>query len=970
MVLTRFFKPKWQHPDPEARLQAVAALTSEDADILNRMAREDEAPAVRRLALSRVDDLELMHGAAAEDNDSDIRQFARTCLSELLAGMRKKTPALDVRLSFLSRHPATELLEFVALNGMEAELRKSAQDRITRETVLHEIAIGDAVLANREAALERITDHSILEAINRQTCKRDKQIYRLSGLRLEAIREAQERPARIRAECEQICRVIEVMVPADNLQQQQHELQRLDARWQAIREDAEPACQARYAQAVAAFLDAAKAFQEAREAEQRQWAESVDSRQALLTQVARCKAQLLETQALSAEAATGYAAELDAWQLAWDEAGELPVSQAQPLDAQFTRDTHAIRQRLETLHDHRQMEKTLQSLLDEAERLLGSQQPVAEQAVNSLEKRGKGQPWPTDSDRLAAGLQRFEAVNKQLRKRLSHQQQQRQQGLERLPGMLVELETLLQNQTLMEAVPLHDRIQGSIKHLQRLGVSKEQLGPCIQQLHGLTPRVLELQSWRSWGDDEARQRLCGEMEALIGREMKPDELASEIRRLRSEWNQLRSSGGAGIKSLHKRFDKAASEAYKPCELYFKQQMEERNSNLALKLALLQRLESFLAAAEWSHMDWNAAVKFQRQLSNDWRRVGPVDRRKSREITRRYQEGTGVLNEQLSMERQRNVLQRKALIEQVHGLLDSEDINKAIDECKRLQTRWHVTVACRRQQENALWQEFREACDAVFSRRQQQQDARHETEKHNKAHRQQLCEQLEGLTASTLVDLDDAVCQRHRILGEWQASGQVAKHDRPGLDKRFEKAQHAFQVHTEALREQAAQAQLGQLQKKAGYCRELEQLLAQPDPAAVRSQVETLEKQWAELLPLQDNATEQAMQARYEKARCALLEGGEQREQLLSELRGNLESRKELCLRMEILAGVDSPAEAQQARLEFQVKRLAEAMGQGTEGPIGNRAGIQHEWYLTGAAPASDEQVLQARFEKASQSGRT
>jgi hypothetical protein len=122
--------------------------------------------------------------------------------------------------------------------------------------------------------------------------------------------------------------------------------------------------------------------------------------------------------------------------------------------------------------------------------------------------------------------------------------------------------------------------------------------------------------------------------------------------------------------------------------------------------------------------------------------------------------------------------------------------------------------------------------------------------------------------------------------------------------------------------------------------------------------------------LQDVATEQAMQARYEKVRCALLEGGEQREQLLSELRGNLAARKELCLRMEILAGVDSPAEAQQARMELQVKRLAEAMGQGTESPLGKLAEIQREWYLRGAAPATEEQVLQARFEKVMQAGRT
>jgi hypothetical protein len=364
------------------------------------------------------------------------------------------------------------------------------------------------------------------------------------------------------------------------------------------------------------------------------------------------------------------------------------------------------------------------------------------------------------------------------------------------------------------------------------------------------------------------------------------------------------------------------------------------------------------------MDWHAAVQFQRQISNDWRRAGPVDRRKARELETRYRNGMGILNEYLSMERQRNLLQRQSLIEQLRELLTVEDINKAIDECKRLQSRWQVTVAGKRQQENTLWQEFRAACDAVFSRRKKQQEARHELEKQNRAHKQQLCKQLEGLTNITLVELDDAVHQLHRMLEEWQASGPVAKHDAATLDKRFEKAQQDFRAHAGILREQAAQTQLQLLQQKAAYCRELEQLLEHPDPAAVHSNPGTLEQKWTALPALNDAATEQAMQVRYETARRALLEGGEQRERLLSELAANLNQRKELCLWMEILAGVESPVEAQQARLELQVRRLAGAMGQATEGTMDKMAEIQRQWYLTGGGPASEERILQHRFEKA------
>jgi hypothetical protein len=69
--------------------------------------------------------------------------------------------------------------------------------------------------------------------------------------------------------------------------------------------------------------------------------------------------------------------------------------------------------------------------------------------------------------------------------------------------------------------------------------------------------------------------------------------------------------------------------------------------------------------------------------------------------------------------------------------------------------------------------------------------------------------------------------------------------------------------------------------------------------------------------------------------------------------------------MEILAGVDSPAEAQQARLEVQVKRLAGAMGQGSEDTQDRIAEIRQQWYLTGGGPAGEERILQQRFEKAS-----
>ena len=962
--MMRFLKQKWQHSDPEIRRQAIKALKPDETEILGQIAREDESHDIRRLALRRLDDLDLLYKLSEEDGDSETCQFAQICLSELLAGTRETSPALNVRMDFLSRHPQTSLLEYVALNGVETELRRSAQDRITEETMLRNIAVRDAVLANRQAAIERITDISILEAVIRQTRKHDKQIHRQSQARVDAIREAQERPARIRAECEHICTALETMANGDNWQQALDQLQPLVDRWQAIADEAGADYLTRYQLAHSAVMQASAAFRQAREAEQREWAAIQARRQALLVEVAQRKAQLLDDQALPEDAETTYSAELESWQTEWNQAGKLPASQAQSLEQQFSQDIDAIRQHLEASRRDRQMLEDMESLLAEAEKILNSKRLVTEQQIRSLEKRRKQKHWPTDSARLAKGLQRFKDIDKQLRQRLNHQREQRTAKLEKLPGMLEQLEDLLKKKTIKEAAPLHDSIHSSIKYLKTLGVTDKELGRYTRQLHALTPQIRELQSWRSWGGDEARERLCSEIEALIGSDINPADLAAEIRRLRSEWDQLRSDGSAAVKTQRKRFDKAAREAYKPCEIFFRQQAAERSSHLQVKHALLERLEAYLASADWSHMDWKAAVKFQRQLSNEWRQAGPVDRRKNKEIEAQYHEAIAVFNEHLAREREHNLAQRRALIERVRSLIDNENINHAIDECKQLQSQWQTTVAGKRKLENTLWQEFREACDAVFDRRRQKQHAHHEIEKQNKAQKQQLCAQLEELTKSTMADLADAERQMHQLVNQWNETGPVAKHDNPALEKRFEKALDAFKAHTAALHEQATRDQLALLRKKAGYCMEGEQLLEHPDPATVHSRLEDLDNQWNGTPSLKDAATEHSIQQRYQKLRNALMSGNEQRERLLNELRANMDHRKELCLRMEILCGAESPAEEQQARMEFQANRLAEAIGHGVDDPVGKMTDLEREWYLSAGAPGNQEKSLQARFEKA------
>ena len=964
MPLLHFFKPKWQHPDPSIRRQAVEALAPEDNDTLIKIAREDEKPAIRRLALRRINDLTVIHAISLEDSDKGMREFALSWLSQLLAGTRPESPALAVRMAFLSRHPDPELLKFAAQNSPDPTLRRSAQDRISHEPVLRDIAINDTIVANRLAALERITHTSMLEAVYRKTRKSDKQVSREARTRLNVLREAEERPARIQAEAEQICARIESLGKGERWDQEHAELKRLQERWQTIADETGDAHQKRYTSAQQAFLTSYTAFCEARDAEQREWSNIRATRQALLAEIELRLSEISEPRTLQADTIAAHRSALKAWQTRWSEMPQLPVVQAQPMNEQFQSAVNNFDRRLNQLQKYRDIETPLQVLSDKLKQLLDRGKPIDENRFRALEKRWKALHCPTDADELDTARQRIETLLGQTRTRLRDQLDQREAEFKKLPELVDQLETLLKEKALKRAGPMHDRIQSSLSHLQALGMSRQRLTPFTRRLQAMTPQIRELQSWRKWGADEARERLCAEMESLVESSLEPRELASEIRRLRSEWNRLRSDGSATHKTLWKRFDKTAARAYEPCQAYFAQQAAERSSNLDAKRRLCDQLEAYVESADWSHMDWKDAFKTRQRFSNDWRRSGPVDRRESKEIAQRYHQVMETLTERLNDEHKRNLRHRNALIEQVRALLDNDDIQSAIDDCKRLQKQWHTTVPGKRKQENVIWQEFRDACDAVFARRRQQQDQRLKEQQQNKTEKQQLCAQMESLLSATTDQLTAAERSCHRIVAAWDEIAPAAKSDNAELERRFTSARHAFDRHCTELRENEQRAQLELLRDKATICGEMEQLLEVPDEAHARSLLQALDQRWKAAPLLNNPATEQLIKQRYARVQQAIMTGGEQRKQLTTQLSANLAMRQDLCLRMEILAGVESPPEAREARMQIQTSRLAGAIAKGAGDLVGTRAQIEHDWYTTGVAPHADDVLLQERFDTA------
>src|SRR5205085_2430014 len=86
--------------------------------------------------------------------------------------------------------------------------------------------------------------------------------------------------------------------------------------------------------------------------------------------------------------------------------------------------------------------------------------------------------------------------------------------------------------------------------------------------------------------------------------------------------------------------------------------------------------------------------------------------------------------------------KQALIARASQLTTTADLPRAIEEVKHLQTQWKATGPVPHAQSQAMWDEFRALCNAVFERRQQEFAQQAAALEQVKPAAEALCKQIE------------------------------------------------------------------------------------------------------------------------------------------------------------------------------------------------------------------------------------
>jgi hypothetical protein len=444
-----------------------------------------------------------------------------------------------------------------------------------------------------------------------------------------------------------------------------------------------------------------------------------------------------------------------------------------------------------------------------------------------------------------------------------------------------------------------------------------------------------------------------EMESLVGATLDPATLADRIKSLRDEWRTLSKGAGESLEADWQRFQEAAQKAYQPCHEYFEAQALVRQENLQRRSALLERLAAFEAQHDWEQPDWRILITALRESKQEWRRHSPVDRAAGKALQERFAALMGSLQSRLDAEYARNVTEKKSLIERAQRLLASEDSRKAIDAVKELQQKWQAVGLVPRDEDQQLWKEFRQHCDAAFQKRQQESTDHTAGLETNRSKAITLCEELEKIAVLSGPELLQNARKLPDLRSALEAIGEFPRGGARELRGRFERALERCEMAVAQQQARDAERSWTDLLDAADRVRAYRLAIARNADAAERDVLRQAAENYIAAVGGLPKGGLEAI-----KSELAREDG--------SDLAANEAALRTLCIRAEILSDIPTPPEDQGLRREYQVQRLIQNMGQGITADEAQLDTIVIEWIGVGPTEEATYTPLLERFKRCRQ----
>jgi len=875
-----FLKPKWQHKDPAIRKLAIADLS--DEKILLKIAEHDSVLSVRAAALAKIKSPQNLAIFLVSENTELRQQAQQQHLVQLLPNQN---------ISDLAAISNDNDLVNIATYTRDDALRLAAINQLGNESIRLDIASNNPVAKMRMAAAQGLENSESLQKLMQVAQGKDKALYRFCKDNL-AGRKSVEDKAKLREE-----KIATAISNAQHLgtiaysPDYNGRLQLLKQNWAALN-----VLDAQQQQALNTALVKCEDTLAEHVAEEKAAQDKIiaiaSAKETFITLLAQLE---------SLEFSEQVSAQLKTLEQSWNDSKSVSKPDAiqnktfeQSLQAWLALDN--------TRNQLIEQKETFDALILQSQQLEKSSVSKSQNLQKELTKTVKQLPWKAAELQVSietpALLTELESALQNVIKHNQNLTAHEADSSKQLAHFLNELEDHINEGHLKEANKSHQHALQALKKISQQEAKKFQ-----RQYQNLTAQLTEIRDWQGYAATPKKEALCVSMENLVGSEMDPAILADKIHNFQEEWKAIGPIARQDDKILWNRFRTAADKAYLPCKAYYADMAIQRQQNLVNRQALIAQLTDYEASMDWDGADWGIVQKTLDAARETFRSFSPVDRNEHKNSQASLQEISDKIYAHIKAEYQRNIEAKESLIKHAKSLQEIEELSQAIEQSKQLQADWKTIGMTPNKADQKLWQEFRLACDAVFSRRDEQRQQ-------NKVHIEASIEQAQAIIIKAEAAAKETNSESKEALA--LCASEFAELSLP-------KALYA------QLRKRLFDAQQQQedsfslakvVKKQQAWITLTDRLSAISLKSQDADQAAALYKADAIDLKLPQGIDKSLLASKWNEVSSEL-----------TVALSHTDSLRDACIGLEIAAELSSPAEDQQARMAYQVKRLAQGLGQ-------------------------------------------
>jgi len=348
---------------------------------------------------------------------------------------------------------------------------------------------------------------------------------------------------------------------------------------------------------------------------------------------------------------------------------------------------------------------------------------------------------------------------------------------------------------------------------------------------------------------------------------------------------------SGFKSLYNDFKKERAEFNKQLE-------QEREDNLAAKLAVIEELKELVGKQE----DVSATFPAFREIQAKWRSVGPVPAQNFRDVNDSYQYFVEKFYDMVKINRdlrdldfKKNLEAKEKFCQEAEALAEKANVIDAFKELQKLHEQWKEYGPVAKEYRDSIWERFKLATSVVNKKYQAHFEEQKSKQSENLDAKMKLCEQVEAIADKEVASSNEwnALSKEiEEIQKQWKGIGFASKKENQKIYDRFRAACDKFFDKKRVFYTQYKDNMNDNIEKKMSLIEQAEALKGSTEWKKATDQFINLQKQWKEIGAVPRKKSEQL----WKRFRAACDEFFSERDKQAkpeNDFYGNLKAKRQL-----------------------------------------------------------------------------